>query len=153
MDILGIDPGPEKSAWVRLHNGEIVGCGEVENGVLEWGMGDFDEKIIVAYEVAFVGVKSGSEVGQTVKFTGALGHAAQAAGHVLVQVQRNSALANLDAMRIYNDRGDRMGNDAALRLRLIERLGKASVPKSSHLRSALAVALYVWDTKKMEVAS
>lgn len=152
MDIIGIDPGPEKSAWVRLHEGEIVGLGEVENGVLEWGMGDYDEKLIVAYEVAYAGRRSGREVGATLKFTGALVHAALVAGHTVHHVPRNSALANLDAMRAYNSKGDRVGNDAALRLRLIERLGKDAVPKSSHLRSALAVALYVWDTQRMEAA-
>ena len=55
---------------------------------------------------------------------------------------RQTILAALGAARIYNDSGDRKTNDAALRQRLIELYGdRLQIPKSSHERAALAVAL------------
>ena len=158
MRVLGIDPGPQKSAYVELVCDAIgmliTKIGETQNDYLldiVRGYAMANATGTIAIEKPYVGRTSGKEVGDTVFFCGRLYQVAVVpAGESRVKlVPRQTILAALGATRIYNDAGDRMTNDAALRQRLIELYGdRLTIPKSSHERAALAVALAVMGGAK-----
>ena len=153
MRVLGIDPGPQKSAYVELVCDAIgmliTKIGETQNDyLLDIVRGYVLRSVtgVIAIEKPYVGRTSGKEVGDTVFFCGRLYQmAVSLASESRVKlIPRQTILAALGATKVYNDSGDRMTNDAALRQRLNELYGdRLQIPKSSHERSALAVALAV----------
>lgn len=139
---LGLDPGTEKTGFDFQSDRLCPWGGECDNeGMLEIIADHMTAGDVVAIEKVSVGRVSGREIGETIWWAGRFYEAAVRTGAKVVQVHRNTVLAHFETKKLYKPNGDRMNNDAALRQRLIELLGKDKVPTSSHQRSALAVAI------------
>ena len=143
-EVLGIDTGEKETGWARVQvDGDRV---KVASGVSE-------NDVMLIYlrhancPVAFERVENtrfgGKAIGTSIMWLGRFYEAASAAKAMTSLVHRNSVLSHFATRYCRKPNGDRMGNDAALRQRLIERYGKELTPKSSHERSAMAVALVV----------
>ena len=144
IEVLGIDTGERETGWARVQlDGDRV---KVASGV-----SDNDDMLLqlrnancpVALEKVQCTGRAGKAIGNTIFWLGRFYEAAEQARVAVTLVHRNSVLGYFRASAVYNKSGDRMKNDAALLYRLIERYGKEIVPKSSHERSAMAVALVV----------
>lgn len=144
IEVLGIDTGERETGWARVQvDGDRV---KVASGVSE-------NDVMLIYlrhancPVAFERVENtrfaGKAIGASIMWLGRFYEAASNAKVVTTLVHRNSVLSYFSTRSMWKPNGERMGNDAALRQRLIERYGKEIVPKSSHERSAMAVALVV----------
>ena len=142
IEVLGIDTGERETGWARVQmDGDQV---KVASGVSE------NDVMLMCLRhancpVAFERVENtrfgGKSIGTSIMWLGRFYEAACNAKVMTTLVHRNSVLSYLSTRTVRKLNGDRMNNDAALRQRLIERYGKELTPKSSHERSAMAVAL------------
>ena len=144
IEVLGIDTGERETGWARVQmDGDRV---KVVSGVR-----DNDDMLLqlrnANCSVAFERVENtrfgGKAIGTSIMWLGRFYEAACNANVMTLLVHRNSVLSYFSTRLMWKPSGERMGNDAALRNRLIERYGKELTPKSSHERSAMAVALVV----------
>ena len=144
IEVLGIDTGETETGWARvqLDGDEIKVVSDVcENAVMLSYLRNAN--CPVALEKVQCTGRAGKAIGNTIFWLGRFYEAAERAKVSVALVHRNSVLGYFRASAVYNKNGDRMKNDAALLYRLNERYGKELTPKSSHERSAMAVALVV----------
>lgn len=139
-EILAIDPGTTKSAWVYLVGGEVSLFGKEEN---ESMLNKLDHSYVLAIErIASYGMPVGEEVFETVYWSGRF---AQAWDGPVVRVPRVKVKLHL----CHNS----MAKDSNIRQAIIDRFGgKASIKKGGNLYkisgdiwAALGVALTVYD--------
>jgi hypothetical protein len=77
MNILAIDPGPEKSAWVHLVDGMPVSSGWDDNAsvrltIMEGGMEAEEREHLVIEKVMNYGMITGESINETIYWTGRL---------------------------------------------------------------------------------
>ena len=144
IEVLGIDTGEKETGWARV---------QMDGDEIKMASGVSENDVMLTYlrhancPVAFERVENtrfgGKAIGASIMWLGRFYEAASASMVAVTLVHRNSVLSHFSTRTVRKPNGDRMGNDAALRQRLIERYGKELTPKSSHERSAMAVALVV----------
>jgi hypothetical protein len=150
--IIGIDPGPEKSAYVVLYNGAIQDKGKVDNAILKVELRQWEgSDVQMAIEmVASYGMPVGCEIFETVFWIGRVWEAAER--------------SNLDCRKVYRKDiklwlcNSIRAKDANVRQALLDkfpRTGGGKTPQigtkskpgplygmSGDIWSALAIALY-----------
>lgn len=161
MKILGIDPGPEKTAFIsttitgpsaiHIHDLGIVGNNEMLERVLrQWGYDGFTP---VCEMVACYGMAVGKEVFETVRWIGRFEQ------RLADQQQRMETLVRLKVKMTLCQ--DSRAKDANIRQALIDRFGPPGSKNnkgplygvSSHLWAALAIAATWYDTTHTSIAS
>lgn len=149
MVVIGIDPGPESSAYVAWDGENVVVHGEMDNRLLLCAMPDGlyvgpIPSVIAIEQIRGFGVLAGDKLFDTCFWTGRF---VQAWGeNVCRLVPRKKVIAHLCGT------GAR-GNDRFVREALIARIGEPGTKKapgatygiSSHRWSALAVAVTYLD--------
>lgn len=150
--LLAIDPGSERSAWLRYREGRPDGCGIEDNvNVLE-RCRFFPLRVIAAIDVVVIeqvesyGMPVGKEVFDTVRWSGRFEEAVSRSGIPVVYLPRRQVKAHL----CRNPRA----TDANVRAALLERYGgQAATRKGGPLHgvvkdlwSALAVATVFAET-------
>jgi hypothetical protein len=156
--ILAIDPGPERSAWVKYDAGHLLGRGYEDNGLLlarfrddlspgTWPL--WDAKAVVIEKVESFGMAVGAEVFETVFWSGRF---AEAASPLPVhRIGRKAVKLHLC--------GQARAKDPNVRQALIDRfggpsaIGKKASPGplygiSGDVWSALAVAVTFHDQEE-----
>jgi len=149
--ILGIDPGPKTSDYV-VWDGRVQAIGrDVPNDVL---IGDAC-KICRTHEIKHVaiervrgyGLPGSNDLFDTIEFYGRLWDRLDQNGFVVLLVPRKDAVANICD-------GNRQAGDKGVNQALEERFGGKGTKKNpgplsgisgSHLKAALAVAVYALD--------
>jgi hypothetical protein len=143
--VIGIDPGPERSAFVEFDGSRTYRHGITPNGTL-FGMDDlFESPRVYCEMIASYGMAVGASVFETCVFIGWLEcKAAQHGGKVNRVFRKDVKLHLCNSAR---------AKDANVRQALIDRLGPQGTKKEpgptygikSHEWAALAVAVYGWD--------
>lgn len=145
MNLIAIDPGPEKSAFVYITNGKLVMNRAIfgNNHLLEWikTSGPFAHAIAIE-KIASMGMAVGKSVFETCYWTGRFD---QACGGRATRITRHEIKMHLC--------GTMRSNDGDIRRAMIKRWGEQGTKKSpgptygihSHIWSALAVATTYLD--------
>jgi hypothetical protein len=144
--ILGIDPGPVKSAWATLDGYPMTVAATIAgNSELLDLLRSIDLCSVAIEQVTYQGRRSiGAETLDTVRWETRFASAAQAAGHRVTLIPRNTVRTKLA--------GPHAG-DKEVRAAIIERLGPVGTKRApgplwglkSHEWAALAVALVARD--------
>lgn len=151
MVVIGLDPGTTKTGvWILDDETRKESWHEMPNDDVLAIIRAAPKGSLVAIERVDVGRFSGREVGQSIEWVGRFFECARLSGLRPVKVHRQAVLKRFGCNKVRKPDGSRMGNDAALRDRLIWFYGKCSVPKSSHGRSAMAVALVAMEQAVQE---
>ena len=143
--VIGIDPGPEQSAFVMFDGGSVLDRGILENAELAlhplW-----KQPLIFCEMIASYGMAVGASVFNTCVWIGRfIEYGRQEGGHDLTRVFRKDVKLHLCQSP--------RAKDANVRQALIDRLGPQGTKKNqgptygvrSHEWAALAVAVYGWD--------
>jgi hypothetical protein len=146
MTVLGIDPGPEQSAFVMFDGESVIARGILANSELEAQPNLWKQKHIFCEMIASYGMAVGASVFETCVWIGRfMGEAFAVSGRDITRVYRKDIKLHLcNSMR---------AKDANVRQALIDRIGPQGTKKSpgptygvrSHEWAALAVAVYGWD--------
>ena len=141
MNILGIDPGTEKSAYCLLLDGTISEFRIVPNDQMFFILRSPEREVDVAIEmVASYGMPVGKEVFETVKWIGKFEYVFELCGLKVREVFRKDIKIHFcQSMK---------AKDSNIRQALLDRYGKEAT-KGIHkdMWSALAIATYVHDLK------
>lgn len=153
MVVIGLDPGTTKTGvWILDDAADRESWHELANDDVLVILRAAREGAIVAIERVDVGRFSGREVGQSIEWVGRFFECARLSGLRPVKVHRSTVLARFKCSKVWKPDGGKMGNDAALRFRMLEQFGKDRVPKSSHGRSAMAVAIVAMEQAVQEAS-
>ncbi len=148
--VLGLDPGPEESAWVAFDGQRVLYHAKEPNEAIRVHLTNQAEKpdaILVIEQIAAMGMAVGAEVFETCFWSGRF---AEAWGHPFERLKRHEIKMHLC--------GNMRAKDANIRTALMDRFGgsKAVGRKASpgplfgiagDQWSALAVALTWYDTR------
>lgn len=144
--VVGIDPGPEQSAFVVFDGIAVVDRAILRNNELEAHSALWKRKHIYCEMIASYGMAVGASVFETCVWIGRfMAEAFSSSGRDLTRVFRKDIKLHLcHSMR---------AKDANVRQALIDRLGPQGTKKQpgptygvrSHEWAALAVAVYGWD--------
>lgn len=139
-EILAIDPGPERSAFVRWQDGaRVAECGWLENAEVRAKIALHSHRATIAIEmVASYGMAVGAPVFSTCVEIGRFVEVAD--GRVILVFQKNTRMHLCESMR---------AKEKNIRQALIDRCGPVGTKKapgplygvSGHVWSALAVAV------------
>ena len=128
MKYLGIDPGPEKTAWCQL-NGDFINCGLANNvdafkSIRDIAANNNESELTIAIEmVASYGMPVGAEVFNTCRLIGKLELHLELLRHVPLLIFRKDVKMCLC--------GKTAGiNDAVIRQRLIDIYGAQGTKKN-----------------------
>jgi len=158
ITIIGIDPGPEESAYARLDDGAPIGFAKWNNADLASWLVGIPRTWTVAYEwIQCYGMRVGAEVFETCFWTGRFAQAVERGWEGGEEVKRLKRVTR-SKIRACVCR-DMLANDANVRAALIERFGPTRAeaigtkkkPGPLHgirkdMWSALAVAVTYYDT-------
>jgi hypothetical protein len=144
--VIGIDPGPEQSAFVMFDGKTVMAHGILPNSELEAQPTLWKHEHIFCEMIASYGMAVGASVFETCVWIGRfMSEAFSSSGRDLHRVFRKDIKLHLcNSMR---------AKDANVRQALIDRLGPQGTKKQpgpthgvrSHEWAALAVAVYGWD--------
>lgn len=152
MTILALDPGPEKTGWVRYGGGRVLSAGIVPNADILAGLNTTDARYLAIEMVSSYGMPVGREVFETVLWTGRFIQAWKLPDEVKLVYRQDVKLELC---------GTAKARDANVRASLIDRFGgrsKAIGTKrqpgplhgvSGHAWAALAVAVCADFWKKI----
>jgi hypothetical protein len=143
--VIGVDPGPEHSAFVCLSNGRVFDRGIVTNEELAKCDGYWSSRQVFIEMIACYGMAVGASVFETCVWIGRFTELSRLAGGKLSRVFRRDI-----KLHLCNSPRAKDGN---VRQALIDRLGPQGTKKApgptygvkSHEWAALAVAVYGWD--------
>jgi hypothetical protein len=143
--VIGIDPGPERSAFVCLSNERVLKRGIVANQELAACDGYWSNRHVFIEMIASYGMAVGASVFDTCVWIGRFTELSRLAGGGLCPVFRRDIKLHLC--------NSARAKDANVRQALIDRLGPQGTKKApgptygvkSHEWAALAVAVYGWD--------
>ncbi len=143
--VIGIDPGPEQSAFVCLSNGRVFDRGTVTNEELAKCDGYWSNRQVFIEMIASYGMAVGASVFETCVWIGRFTELSRIAGGKISRVFRRDI-----KLHLCNSPRAKDGN---VRQALIDRLGPQGTKKApgptygvkSHEWAALAVAVYGWD--------
>jgi hypothetical protein len=143
--VIGVDPGPEQSAFVILNSGRVMERGIVANDVLARCDGYWSSRHVFIEMIACYGMAVGASVFETCIWIGRFTELSRLAGGKLSRVFRRDIKLHLC--------NSARAKDANVRQALIDRLGPQGTKKApgptygvkSHEWAALAVAVYGWD--------
>lgn len=145
-EILAIDPGPLKSAFVRWDGERVIDCAWIDNHEIRDVIAMNRRKRTIAIEmIASYGMAVGADVFSTCV---EIGRMVEAAGGSVSLVFRRDVKLHLC--------GSARAKDANIRQALLDRFGPVGTKKTpgplygvkSHIWSALAVAVTASETKE-----
>lgn len=144
--VIGIDPGPDQSAFVMFDGKTVITRGILPNNELEAQPTLWKQKHIFCEMIASYGMAVGASVFETCVWIGRfMAEAFSSSGRDLHRVFRKDVKLHLC--------NSTRAKDANVRQALIDRLGPQGTKKApgptygvkSHEWAALAVAVYGWD--------
>ena len=146
-EILAIDPGPLKSAFVRWDGGRVIDCAWIDNHEIRDVISMNRRKCTIAIEmIASYGMAVGADVFQTCVEIGRMQEVAE--GRAELVFRRDVKLHLCGSAR---------AKDPNIRQALLDRFGPVGTKKTpgplygvkSHIWSALAVAVTASETKEI----